>query len=232
MKKQEMFTFNKMIMMNKTLQLLVNSLLIFICAACSDEEDGRIFGDKFEYEAGDLLFSEAVVNVALTEEMADIEVKYAAGHKVTLCWITSQEVTEKNCFHEKDYGLKILTGDIYVAGRFVEDYLSGEIVSDQLAYRDSYIMPCISNPDWSDTGVEIIDTHANKDISYDNCEFVYRGWLQVTLGGEDEEHRFIRLRSVAEAPEGYETARLYFNPAYKFVNNMITVTQRGYAPSE
>ncbi|MBD5224585.1 MAG: hypothetical protein HDS68_01285 [Bacteroidales bacterium] len=164
-------------------------------------------------------------------------IEFSAGPKVTFLWITSQELVDENCFAGKEGGFMSITkGDCYYPTPYKDGYAEGEIISEILAYplvpKERYILPVLSGVDWSDTGVEIIDTHENKEIPYDNCEFVYRGWLQVTLGGEDEKHRFIKLKSIAEAPEGYETARLYFNPAYDFVNNMITVTQQGYPPSE
>lgn len=191
--------------------------------------------DCDESRDGVSLFESEVRSVVLTPINADAEIRYSAGSYVTLCWITSQDVSEDNLTKLRGGGVGIMIkGDSYFPYIDQKKYLSGEILTEEVVNgEDIYrIFHIYSEQDWEEIGVEIIDTHENKEIPYDNCEFVYRGWLEVTLGGEDEEHRFIKLKSIAEAPEGYETARLYFNPAYDFVNNMITVIQRGYASVE
>ena len=208
-------------------------LMSLMVNSCSEDDTSDYFVTGYTLEDGIDLFDEDARNVILTDLGNEKEIEFSAGHEVTFCWITSQEPLD--CAPGKLGGdMLVIVGDSYYPESYVGGYQEGELISDLSVYpwfpAERFVK--LSGVDWSSKGVEIIDTHANKDIPYDNCEFVYLGWLQVTLGGEDEEHRFIRLKSVAEAPEGYETAHLYFNPAYKFVNNMITVTQRGYASAE
>lgn len=216
----------------RILLCLIIMSVVYLCSCNHDQMDGC----KFYSEQGIDLFYEEDRSIVLTTENASAEIECSAGDRVTLWWVTSNTVTEFNHqlgkVSDRD-PLLTITGDCYFPNDDTESFMAGDIVSENFAYkkhRHNYLYYRLQ--DWDGTGVEIIDTHQNRFSRLDHCEFVYRGWLQVTLGGEDEEHRFIRLKSIAEAPEGYETARLYFNPAYDFVNNMITVTQQGYAPSE
>ncbi len=223
----------------KIFRFKVQFALLLICfpflCGC-ENNDKEIYGDEFITKVGVDLFDEAARHVVLTPESASAEIEYSAGYRVTLWWVTSNTLNKYNHLPEmvSDMDpLLTITGDCYFPNYNTESFMAGEIVSENFAYkkhRHSYMYFQIK--DWEGTGVEIINTHQNRFSRLDDCEFVYRGWLQVTLGGTDEDHRFIKLKSIAEAPEGYETARLYFNPAYDFVNNMITVTQEGYSVSE